>query len=125
MAKVSLNVSYWKQSTGLTGQNLNEDNQRKYARIATKFEKRTGMRLSKMRLYHGSRIAARQVKEEVGSRIMSNSKTTFDALLTAVDQRLNGKNNPQVDLGVFNVSSILELACKPTGALAHRKRQAS
>lgn len=115
MANVTFNVSYWKQSTGLTGQNLNEDNQRKYARIATKFEKKTGKRLSKVRLYKASRHAARQVKEEAGSRILSNSKATFDVLLTAVDERLRGKNDTKVDLGVFNVSNIADLACKPMG----------
>ena len=47
MAKVSFNVSYWKQSTGLTGQNLSEANQRKFTRVATKYNKRTDKELSK------------------------------------------------------------------------------
>ena len=111
MAQVSINVSYWKQSTGLTGQNLNEDNQRKYARVATKFEKKTGRTLSKTRLYKASRVAARKVKAEFGSRIMSNSKATFDLLLTGVDKTLDRKNHT-LDFGEFNVSDILDLANK-------------
>ena len=124
MAKVTYNVSYWKQSTGLTGQNLNEENQRKYTRIATKFEKKFGMRLSKVSLCKASRHAARQVKRELGSRIQSNSKATFDVLLTAVDERLRGKNDTKVDLGAFDVSNIADLACQPTGGAA-LKRKAS
>jgi hypothetical protein len=120
MANVSFNVSYWKQSTGLTGQNLNEDNARKFARVATKFEKKTGKKLSKLRAYKASRNAARMAKAELGSRIMSNSKCTFDILLTAIDRTLDRKNHT-IDFGAFNVKDIAELSCLPTGSKAHRK----
>jgi hypothetical protein len=42
-------------------------------------------------------------------------------VLTAVDKTLDRKNH-NVDLGEFNVSNIAELACKPTGGAAHKKR---
>jgi hypothetical protein len=51
MSIQTINVSFWKQSTGLTGQNLNEDNARKFARVARKFNKKTGLKLSKMAAY--------------------------------------------------------------------------
>jgi hypothetical protein len=114
MANVSFSVSYWKQSTGLTGQNLSEDNARKFARVAAKFEKKTGQSLSKVRAYRASRHAARQVKAEFGSRIMSNSKATFEILLTGIDRTLDRKNHA-IDLGAFNVQDIVELANKPRG----------
>jgi hypothetical protein len=123
MAKVNFVVSYWKQSTGLTGQNLNEDNARKFDRIAKKYEKKTGKRLSKVRAYKASRHAARLVKAEFGSRIVSNSKSTFELLLTAVDRTLDRKNHA-IDLGAFNVQDILELAQLPTGASAHKRKSA-
>ena len=121
MSIQSINVSYWRQSTGLTGQNLNQDNQRKFARIARKFNKKTGLKLSKVATYKASRVAARKVKAEYGSRIVSNSKATFEMLLTAVDKTLDRKNH-NLDLGEFNVSEIVQLACKPTGGAAHKKR---
>lgn len=114
MANVSINVNYWKQSTGLTGQNLSEDNQRKYSRVAAKYEKKTGKSLSKVRLYKASRHAARAIKEEMGSRILSNSKATFDVLLTGVDRTLDRKNHT-VDFGAFDVQDIMDLANQPKG----------
>lgn len=114
MANISFVVSYWKQSTGLTGQNLNEDNARKFARVAAKFEKKTGKELSKTRAYKASRTAARQVKAEFGSRIVSNSKATFDLLLTGIDRTLDRKNHT-IDMGAFDVQDIVELANLPKG----------
>tara|TARA_R100000005_G_C4974447_1_gene186328 strand:- start:614 stop:970 length:357 start_codon:yes stop_codon:yes gene_type:complete len=114
MANVSFTVSYWKQSTGLTGQNLSERNQAKFARIARKFEKKLDMKLSKTRLYKASREAARQLKAEYGGRIMSHSICTFELLLTAVDKELS-KRPHEIDMGAFKVDSIIQLANQPSG----------
>lgn len=114
MANVSINLSYWKQSTGMTGQNLNEDNARKFERVAQKYEKKTGQQLSKVRAYKASRTAARMVKAEFGSRIVSNSKATFEMLLTGIDRTLDRKNHT-IDLGAFDVQDISELANLPKG----------
>ena len=115
---VNVNVAYWFQGTGLTGQNLSEHNQNKFTRVATKYKRKTGNKLSKMRCYKASRHAARQIKAEFGTRILSNSITTFEMLLTGIDKTLDRKN---VDLGELNVADIADLACAPTGAAAHRK----
>jgi|TARA_R100001015_G_C4561599_1_gene121353 hypothetical protein len=117
MAQVSINVNYWKQSTGMTGQNLTEENQRKFTRVATKFEKKTGEKLSKTRAYKASREAARTIKAEYGSRIGSNSKCTFDLLLTGIDRTLDRKNH-NLDMGSFGVDAITDLANLPTGRKA-------
>ena len=120
MANVSFTVSYWKQSTGLTGQNLSEANQRKFSRVAKKYNKVMKQDLSKTRLYKASREAARQMKAEYGGRILSHSICTFDLLLTAVDKDLS-KRPHEIDMGAFNVTSILDLASKPVG----RKRKSA
>jgi len=117
---VNVNVAYWFQGTGLTGQNLSEHNQNKFTRVATKYKRKTGNKLSKMRCYKASRHAARQIKDEFGTRILSNSITTFEMLLTGIDKTLDRKNHT-IDLGAFKVDDIADLACAPTGAAAHRK----
>jgi len=117
---VNVNVAYWFQGTGLTGQNLSEHNQNKFTRVATKYKRKTGQKLSKMRCYKASRHAARQMKSEFGSRILSNSIATFEMLLTGIDKTLDRKNH-NLNLGAFNVADIADLACAPTGAAAHRK----
>lgn len=118
---INVNVRYWFQSSGLTGQNLSEANQRKFARIATKYKKKTGNKLSKMRCYKASRVAARQLKAEFGTRILSNSITTFELLMTGIDKTLDRKNHV-IDFGAFNVDQIADLSCATTGAAAHKQR---
>ena len=117
---VNVNVAYWFQGTGLTGQNLSEHNQNKFTRLEIKYKRKTGKKLSKVRCYKASRVAARKIKDEYGTRILSNSITTFELLMTAVDRTLDRKNH-NIDLGEFNVADIADLACAPTGAAAHRK----
>ena len=117
---INVNVRYWFQSSGLTGQNLSEANQRKFARIATKYKKKTGNKLSKMRCYKASRVAARQLKAEFGTRILSNSITTFELLMTGIDKTLDRKNHV-IDLGSFDVDQIADLSCATTGSAAHKQ----
>jgi hypothetical protein len=118
---INVNVRYWFQSTGLTGQNLSEANQRKFARVATKYKKKTGDKLSKTRCYKASRVAARQLKADFGTRILSNSITTFELLLTGIDKTLDRKNHV-IDFGSFDVDQIADLSCATTGAAAHKQR---
>ena len=118
---INVNVRYWFQSSGLTGQNLSEANDRKFNRIATKYKKKTGDKLSKMRCYKASRVAARQLKAEFGTRILSNSITTFELLLTGIDKTLDRKNHV-IDFGAFNVDQLADLSCATTGAAAHKQR---
>jgi len=118
---INVNIRYWFQSTGLTGQNLSEANQRKFARVATKYKKKTGDKLSKTRCHKASRVAARQLKAEFGTRILSNSITTFELLLTGIDKTLDRKNHV-IDFGAFDVDQITDLSCATTGAAAHKQR---
>ena len=108
---INVNVSYWFQSTGLTGQNLTEQNSRLFNRVQTKFRKKGFGKLSKMKCYHASRIGARMVKDEFGSPIGSNSKATFARVLTGVDQWLNGSNNIELDFRTFEIETPTDLAC--------------
>tara|TARA_R100001440_G_scaffold13961_1_gene23991 strand:+ start:698 stop:1066 length:369 start_codon:yes stop_codon:yes gene_type:complete len=109
MAIKTINATYWKQSTGLTGQNLTESNQKKFSRIAKKYKKVTETSLSKTRLYKASRNGARQVKKEFGARIGSTSIAMFEMLLTAIDKELKGAYN-SIDFGEFQVKSHKDFA---------------
>tara|TARA_R100000482_G_C5044043_1_gene109672 strand:+ start:279 stop:647 length:369 start_codon:yes stop_codon:yes gene_type:complete len=120
MANVSFVVSYWKQSTGLTGQNLSERNQFKFSRVAKKYHKKTGTHLSKVKLYKASRHAARQLKAEYGGRILSHSIACFELILTAVDKELS-KRPHNLDMGSFDVSNIKDLCCASRGRKASKQ----
>tara|TARA_X000001388_G_scaffold48291_1_gene34588 strand:+ start:1517 stop:1897 length:381 start_codon:yes stop_codon:yes gene_type:complete len=107
----SVDINVKRTTTGLTGQNMNPDNRSKFNRVAKKFNKKTGLKLSMVATYKASRVGARKVKAEFGSRIVSNSKATMELVLTGIDKTLDRKNH-NVDLGEFNVTNILDLACK-------------
>lgn len=118
MSIQSINVKFWFQSTGLTGQNLSESNQTKYERVNAKMIRKHGVRLSKVACYKASRTGARKAKEEFGTRIGSNSIMTFEMVLTGVDKWLDGKNHT-IDLSEFNVSDIIgDLTCANKGRWA-------
>lgn len=118
MSIQTVNVKYWFQSTGLTGQNLSESNQKKYARVNAKMIKKHGVRLSKVACYKASRVAARKAKDEFGTRIGSNSIMTFEMVLTGVDKWLDKKNH-SIDLTEFNVNDVIgDLTCANEGRWA-------
>lgn len=114
MSAKKYNIEFWFQGTGLTGQNLSEHNQNKFDRVSAKFERKGYGKLSKMRLYHASRIGARMLKSEYGVRICSGSITTFEMVLTGVDKWLDGKNH-NIDLTQFGINNPAELACHKAG----------
>ncbi len=109
MAIKTINATYWKQSSGLTGQNLTQSNQKKFTRVAKKYHKVTESTLSKMKLYKASRIGARQIKQEFGARIGSTSVATFEMLLTAIEQELKGMKTA-IDFGSFKVKSYSDFS---------------
>ena len=118
MSIQTVNVKYWFQSTGLTGQNLSESNQNKYIRVNAKMVRKHGVRLSKVACYKASRTGARKLKDEYGTRIGSNSITTFEMVLTGVDKWLDRKNN-NIEMSEFGVEDILaDLTCKNEGRWA-------
>jgi hypothetical protein len=90
---------------------LSEANDRFYNWLAPKFEKAMGVRLSKVALYLASREAARKLKAEYGGHIRSHSICTFDLLCTAVYKELK-KRPHEIDMGVFKVNNIADLAIK-------------
>ena len=51
MSKKTINVSYWKQSTGRTGQCLTERGQKLYDVASVLYKQVTGKKLSKERVY--------------------------------------------------------------------------
>ena len=117
----SVDINVKRTTTGLTGQNMNPDNRSKFNRVAKKFNKKTGLKLSMVATYKASRVGARKIKAEFGTRILSNSITTFELLLTGIDKTLDRKNHV-IDFGAFNVDQIADLSCATTGAAAHKQR---
>jgi len=109
MAIKTISATFWKQSTGLTGQNLTQSNQNKFTRVAKKYKKVTEKSLSKTKLYKASRVGARKMKQEFGTRIGSTSIATFEMLLTAIDKELNGVRH-SIEFGEFQVKSYNDFA---------------
>lgn len=72
-------------------------------------KKVTEKSLSKTRLYKASRVGAREMKQEFGTRIGSTSIATFEMLLTAIDKELNGAKH-SIDFGSFKVKSHVDFA---------------
>ena len=51
MSKKNINVTYWTQSTGVTGQCLSERGQKLFDTTSALYFQATGEKLSKMKLY--------------------------------------------------------------------------
>ena len=77
MSKKNINVSYWKQSTGRTGQCLTERGQKLFDTTSALFTKVTGKKLSKERVYDIVLNVSRQAKVDEGFYIQNTSSSAF------------------------------------------------
>ena len=123
MSNKTFNVSYWKQSTGQTGQCLSERGQKIYDTLVPIYEEVVGLPLSKMKLYKMSLEMSRGAKADEGFYIQNTSTTAFMVLvqdLTSVCRAIRkGKDVKSISYGSFNVTNLKDLAKSKLG----RKRK--
>ena len=123
MSNKTFNVSYWKQSTGQTGQCLSERGQKIYDTLVPIYEEVVGLPLSKMKLYKMSLEMSRGAKADEGFYIQNTATTAFMVLvqdMTSVCRAIRkGKEFKSMSYGSFNVTNLKDLAKSKLG----RKRK--
>tara|TARA_S200002703_G_scaffold155293_1_gene159283 strand:- start:1122 stop:1499 length:378 start_codon:yes stop_codon:yes gene_type:complete len=119
MSKKTLNVSYWKQSTGRTGQCLSERGQKIFDTLQPIYEEVVGLPLSKMKLYKLSLEMSKSAKEDEGFYIQNTATTAFMVLvqdLTSVCRAIRkGKEYDIKSYGSFKVTNLKDLAKSKLG----------
>lgn len=119
MSKKTLNVSYWKQSTGRTGQCLSERGQKIFDTLQPIYEEVVGLPLSKMKLYKLSLEMSKSAKEDEGFYIQNTATTAFMVLvqdLTSVCRAIRkGKEFNSKSYGSFKVTNLKDLAKSKLG----------
>lgn len=120
---VKINLDYWKQSTGLTGQCLTERTQALYDSTSDLYKQVTGENLSKMVLYRHARHYARQTKNETGGRIMDTASAIMGIQLIELRKHLRKiKNRKRLKLDVqFETIEICNLKELASGKRGRRK----
>ena len=115
MSNKTLNVSYWKQSTGKTGQCLSERGQKIFDTLTPIYEEVVGLPLSKMKVYGMSR----QGRADEGFYIQNTATTAFMVLvqdMTSICRAIRkGKEVKSISYGTFNVSNLKNLAKSKLG----------
>ena len=119
MSKKNINVSYWKQSTGRTGQCLTERGQKLFDTTSALFTKVTGKKLSKERVYDIVLGVSRQAKEEEGFYIQNTSSSAFMLIMQDLASfcraELKGYDYKQITFGQFKVDKLYKLAKAKAG----------
>ena len=119
MSKKTLNVSYWKQSTGRTGQCLSERGQKIFDTLQPIYKEVVGLPLSKMKLYKLSLEMSKSAKEVEGFYIQNTATTAFMVLvqdLTSVCRAIRkGKEFNSKSYGSFKVTNLKDLAKSKLG----------
>ena len=114
MSKKNINVSYWKQSTGRTGQCLTERGQKLFDTTSALFTKVTGKKLSKERVYDIVLGVSRQAKEEEGFYIQNTSSSAFMLIMQDLASfcraELEGYEYKQITFGQFKFDKLHKLA---------------
>lgn len=113
--KHNINIEYWKQSTGLTGQCLTERTQDLFSNTAALYHMVSGQRLSKMKMYRMAREGAREVKHDTGGRMMDTASAIMGIQLVELRKHLRKIKNrkkfrPEVVFSTMEVSNLRDLA---------------
>ena len=77
MSNKTFNVSYWKQSTGKTGQCLSERGQKIFDTLTPIYEEVVGLPLSKMKVYGMALEMSRQGRADEGFYMQNTATTAF------------------------------------------------
>jgi len=119
MSKKNINVSYWKQSTGRTGQCLTERGQKLFDTTSALFTKVTGKKLSKERVYDIVLNVSRQAKVDEGFYIQNTSSSAFMLVMQDLSSfcraELKGYEYKQITFGKFKVDKLYKLAKAKAG----------
>tara|TARA_R100000742_G_C4270824_1_gene89601 strand:- start:576 stop:947 length:372 start_codon:yes stop_codon:yes gene_type:complete len=119
MSKKNINVSYWKQSTGRTGQCLTERGQKLFDKTSDLYTSATGQRLSKERVYDCVLEVSRQAKQDEGFYIQNTSSSAFMILMQDLASicraKLNDRDYKSISFGSFNLPNIHALAKAKVG----------
>ena len=114
MSKKNINVSYWKQSTGRTGQCLTERGQKLFDTTSALFTKVTGKKLSKERVYDIVLNVSRQAKVDEGFYIQNTSSSAFMLVMQDLSSfcraELEGYEYKQITFGKFKFDRLHKLA---------------
>tara|TARA_R100001591_G_scaffold100628_2_gene107178 strand:+ start:442 stop:819 length:378 start_codon:yes stop_codon:yes gene_type:complete len=119
MSKKTINVSYWKQSTGRTGQCLTERGQKLYEVTSSLYTQVTGKKLSKERVYDLVLEVARDSRKDSGFYIQNTSSSAFmiamQDLASLCRAELKGKPYKAISFGVFEAKTLPKLATAKVG----------
>ena len=114
MSKKNINVTYWTQSTGVTGQCLSERGQKLFDTTSALYFQATGEKLSKMKLYDIVLTECRQTKKSDGFYIRNISTAGFmvamQDLASIWRAYLKDKEYKSISFGQFQVGKLHKLA---------------
>ena len=114
MSKKTINVSYWKQSTGRTGQCLTERGQKLYDVASVLYKQVTGKKLSKERVYDLVLETSRQARKQEGFYIQNTSSSAFMLIMQDLASfcraELEGYEYKQITFGKFKFDKLHKLA---------------
>tara|TARA_E500000318_G_C3495135_1_gene186054 strand:- start:204 stop:581 length:378 start_codon:yes stop_codon:yes gene_type:complete len=119
MSKNTINVSFWKQSTGRTGQCLTERGQKLYDVASVLYKQVTGKKLSKERVYDLVLEVSRGARKQEGFYIQNTSSSAFmlamQDLTSFCRAELKGKPYKAITFGEFKVDTLTNLATAKVG----------
>ena len=119
MAKKNINVNFWVQSTGVTGQCLSERGQKLFDTTSALYKQATGLKLSKMKLYDMVLTECRETKKAEGFYIRNISTAGFmvamQDLASVCRAYLRDKDYKTISFGQFKVGKLHKLATAKVG----------
>jgi len=119
MAKKNINVNYWVQSTGVTGQCLSDRGQKLFDTTSALYHQATGLKLSKMKLYDMVLTECRETKQAEGFYIRNISTAGFmvamQDLASLCRAYLKDKEYKTISFGQFKVGKLHKLATAKVG----------
>jgi len=119
MSKKNINVAYWVQSTGVTGQCLTERGQKLFDTTSALYKQATGLKLSKMKLYDIVLAECRTTKQAEGFYIRNISTAGFmvamQDLASLCRAYLRDKDYKTISFGQFQVGKLHKLATAKVG----------
>ena len=114
MSKKNINVTYWTQSTGITGQCLSERGQKLFDTTSALYFQATGEKLSKMKLYDIVLTECRETKKSDGFYIRNISTAGFmvamQDLASICRAYLKDREYKSISFGQFQVGKLHKLA---------------